>query len=330
MGRPHVAGSSIPSPELGEGEFGISYNARTGRPLRKARRVHEGSPFVDSAIAVSDASDEDSDSSTALVSKLRKRKRSPSLPASVQSDSDKILSDSCTSVETSVTSQPVQVGTQITISNLVINVPPGHTGPLVLQLDIPSQISTQTTTLHQKSKSTKQCSPQNHQQTVPERSTHAGFLDLPAELRNEIYHLVFVASDCFNFDSPSNFNRSAAFLRTCKQVHDEGRSILYSENHFLFMRKTRRHGSYWEREWNEVGFKAVHKFLHIIGPTNTALIREVTLWLEDATPCLNPSMATADERRFVFDEVLMEVLKLLAQNGRLRKLGLHFRGKLAR
>jgi hypothetical protein len=296
--------------------------------VRKARRVYEGSPFVDSAIAVSDASDEDSDSSTALIAHVRKRKRSASPPASVQSDSDKILSESGASAETSVASTPVQAGTQITINNLVINVPPGHTGPLLLQLDIPSQTSTQITT-YQTTRPTKQTSLPNTQQTTPEKSTYAGFLDLPAELRNEIYRLVFVTPDCFNFDSPSNFTRSAAFLRTCKQVHFEGRSILYSENHFLFMRKTQRHGSYWEREWNEVGFKAIRKFLRIIGPTNTALIREVTLWLEDATPCLNPSMATADERRFVFDEVLMEVLKLLAQNGRLRKLGLHFRGKSA-
>ena len=326
---PRDSGISIPSPELDKGDFGISYNARTGRPVRKTRRVYEGSPFVDSAIAVSDASDEDSDSSTALVSKLRKRKRSPSPPTSVQSDSDKILSESGASVETSVASQHVQAGTQITISNLVINVPPGHTGPLLLQLDIPSQTSTQITAPHQKSTPTKQNSVSSTQESTPERSDYAGFLDLPAELRNEIYRLVFVTPDCFNFDTPSNFTRSAALLRTCKQVHSEGRSILYSENHFLFMRKTVRHGSYWEREWNEVGFKAVRKFLRIIGPENTALLQEMTLWLEDATPCLNPSMPTADERRFVFDEVLMEVLKLLGQHGRLRKIGLHFRGKSA-
>jgi hypothetical protein len=314
------------SPELGEGDFAINYNARTGRPMRKARRVTEGSPFVDSAVAVSDAEDsDDSDSSIALASRPRKRKRSPSLAASIVSDADKIVSNSDASVDTSVTCSTVQAGMQLTIKNMIINVPPGHTGPLLLQLDIPSQTLMQPAVTEDSSQATSQ-----HSDPVTDASTetaqYAGFLDLPAELRNEIYRQVFVSDDCFNFDSPRNFSRSAAFLRTCKQVYNEARSILYSENHFLFVRKTRRHGSYWEREWNEVGFKAVRKFLHLIGPENTALIRDATLLLEDATPCLNPGMTTADERRFVFDEVLMSCLKMLAQASKLRKLHLHFRG----
>lgn len=314
------------SPEPGDDDSAVSYNARTGRPMRKTRRVTEGSPFVDSAIAVSDDGSDDSDSSTALIKRIRKRKRSPSPPASVASENDKVISDSGTSVETSMMKQMIQPGIQLTIKNLVINVPPGHSGPLILQLDIPDQSSTQIATTDAEITASSQRTVEVVPLVEQEPHQYAGFLDLPAELRNEIYRLIFVTEDVFNFDSPSNFNRTAAFLRTCKQVHNEGRTILYSENHFLFVRKTRRHGSYWEREWNEVGFKAVRKFLQLIGPDNTSLIRNATLLLEDATPCLNPNMATADERRFVYDEVLMSCVKMLARNAKLQKLQLHFRG----
>ena len=316
---------------LSRAAFATNRNMSTGRPVRKARRTYEGSPFVDSAIAVSDDDDNhDSDSSTSSVSRPRKRKRSPSPPASPRSDVDNIVSDLGSDTDTNNLSSITQTDTQIVINNMVINVPPGHTGPLILQLDIPAQASTRSITTSDKIERSQRKSSLLDDTSMPDKQHRAGFLDLPAELRNEIYRMVFVSPSCFNFDTPSNFQRSAAFLRTCKQVYDEGRSILYSENHFLLVRKTRRHGSYWEQEWNEVGFKAVRKFLKLIGPANIALLRDVTLHLEDATPCLNPGLATADARRFVFDEVLMSVLKTLAQFAKLRKLDLHFRGKLAR
>ena len=62
-----------------------------------------------------------------------------------------------------------------------------------------------------------------------------------------------------------NFQRSSAFLRTCRQVYDEGRSILYSENEFFFQRQSRRCGSIWAADWGELGFKPVRKFLKMIG-----------------------------------------------------------------
>lgn len=144
------------------------------------------------------------------------------------------------------------------------------------------------------------------------------------------YRHVLVAEQCLRFDSPTNFSRSGALLRTCHQAYDEARSILYSENHFVIVRKTGRHGSYWVSEWNEVGFRAARKFLKSIGPTNTGLLRHLTFFFEDAVPCLNPSMVTADDRRFVFDDVLMSVLRHLADHARLKKLDLHFRGKTER
>ena len=51
------------------------------------------------------------------------------------------------------------------------------------------------------------------------------------------------------------------------------------------------------------------------------------MYLEDATPCLNPNMHTADDRRFVYDDVLMSVLRQLADHAKLRKLDLHFYGE---
>ena len=329
MGR-HIW-RSVPNPEPGDSDLAVTYNARTGRPVRKIRRVTAGSPFVDSAIAVSDEDGDDSDSDIAPLARARKRKRSPSPPVSVVSELDKeldkIVSDSFASDETHVMNHSAQSVIQLIIKDVTINISPGHTGPVLLQVDIPSQLADSLSTTQTQTTTSSQVSTAAIPETEQAQQRYAGFLDLPAELRNEIYRLRFVTEDVFNFDSPSNFTRSAAFLRTCKQVHSEARSILYSENHFLFVRKTRRHGSYWEREWNEVGFKAVRKFLQLIGPDNIAMIRNVTLLLEDATPCLNPSMATADDRRFVRDEVLMSCLRMLAQHAKLQKLQMHFRGR---
>ena len=137
---------------------------------------------------------------------------------------------------------------------------------------------------------------------------------------------VFISETRLNFGCPRNFALSAAFLRTCRQVYEEGRTILYSQNHFVLRRNSNRYGSFWEREWNELGFKAVRKFFKRIGPVNTGHIRYATLLLEDAIPCLNPGLPTQDDRRFVFDDVLVSVLRHLATHGKLEQLDLHFRG----
>ena len=95
----------------------------------------------------------------------------------------------------------------------------------------------------------------------------------------------------------------------------------------MFVRASRRHGSFWEKEWSEVGFKAVQKFLRTIGPTNIGLIRQAILRLEDAIQCLNPHLHTADDRRFVYDDILMSILRVLADRAKLQSLDLHFYGK---
>lgn len=342
MSRDRSRRHAILSPELGDGDFDIALITRTGRPRRKARRTQTDSPFVDSAIAVSDPADSDITASDASARstismaryRKRKRKRSPSPPVSDDTEESADTSDTDNTAFQHSNGFASNTSIQINIKNLTVNIPPGHRGPVLLQLDLPSDISKQSSVTRNASKTRRTAylsssdlkSSQTKQMSSSRHSIHAGFLDIPAEIRNQIYRHVFVAEDHFNFDSPSNFSRGAAFLRTCKQVYEEARSILYSENHFLFVRRGRRHGSYWEPEWSEVGYKAIRRFLRLIGPTNIGLLRHVTLLLEDATPCLNPEMTTADDRRFVYDDVLMSVLRHLGDHAKLQKLDLHFHG----
>jgi len=143
-----------------------------------------------------------------------------------------------------------------------------------------------------------------------------------------VYRLAFVSPARFDFGAPNkHFQRSSAFLRTCKQVYDEGRSILYSENEFFFQRQSRRCGSIWAADWGELGFKPVRKFLKMIGPSNTSFIRHVTMLFEDAQPSLNPQMHNAEERRFVHDENLHSVLRHLATHGTLERFYMNFQGR---
>jgi hypothetical protein len=57
------------------------------------------------------------------------------------------------------------------------------------------------------------------------------------------------------------------------------------------------------------------------------LIRQLSFSLEDALPGLSPSTSTAESRRFVNDENLIDLLRRLAKHAQLRELNLHFRGR---
>ncbi|KAK5168708.1 uncharacterized protein LTR77_006017 [Saxophila tyrrhenica] len=202
-----------------------------------------------------------------------------------------------------------------------INIPPGHTGPLNIQLQPPPSGS-----WDQLERPPAFPLPQ---------TSRCMFLELPRELRDQIYgHLYLVpqnpARKCrsyFNFSNPHNFALGTSLLRTCSRIHTEASSVLYGSNHFLFARQRRETGSYWSAKWREVGFNAVRRFLVAIGPKNIRRIKHATLLLEDATPYLNPRLKTPKARRFVHDQCLMKVLRLLAAKGRLKKLGLLFRGR---
>lgn len=68
------------------------------------------------------------------------------------------------------------------------------------------------------------------------RSSRLGFLDLPAEMRNMIYEHLLVVGKVFyesNRVRTRGFGRSQlAILRTCKQIHEEAKSLYLSKNLF--------------------------------------------------------------------------------------------------
>lgn len=145
-----------------------------------------------------------------------------------------------------------------------------------------------------------------------------GFNDLPEDLREDVYRRAFVGKDAIDFTSRAGFPRSAAFLRTCRLVHEEGRRILYGENAFHFRRCGGLRGNYWTEHWVEIGFKDTRRFLEDIGPTNISFLQYVSFDLSDATPSGTPHLSD-DERRFVNDPVLHYILELIGTHAHLLK-----------
>ncbi|KAF2773735.1 hypothetical protein EJ03DRAFT_305317 [Teratosphaeria nubilosa] len=335
MARLESHDNAAPSSELGEGDFAVNYNRRTGRPIRRSLAASKAaSPFVDSAVAISDEEGSDDDGESITVS--RKRKRTPSPPLSEANESDP-LDSACESLDESDEDEAIHVGTgsakPSTQSNITINVPAGHQGPIVLHLEpsattvaVPAAPTSRAPKTSQKKVKTATRGRKKGTSQGASKG-RAGFLDLPAELRNEIYRLVFVSEEHFNFGGPTNFSRGAAFLRTCSQIHAEARSILYGENEFYFNRRTSRYGSFWENDWRELGYRSVRHFLKQIGPTNTSLIRHVVFQFEDATPCLNPITMSHEDRRFVHDDALMSILRHLGDYSQLQTFKINFHGR---
>lgn len=218
---------------------------------------------------------------------------------------------------------------------IVVNVATDHTGPILIQLDIPARNSADKAESPLKNPhiiARAQPSSGFHNALeklpdVPDSTSHVenrtGFLSLSSELRNMIYELVFVADKPLNFRLPINFQRSAALLRTCKQVHSEASAVLYGANQFAFGRRVETYGSYWTAEWSEMGFKPVRRFLKMIGEKNVTLLRTVTLLCTDAPKRLNPNLVTADSRRFTNDPALLSSLRCLGRHGQLDTIALH-------
>ncbi|EME42148.1 hypothetical protein DOTSEDRAFT_175017 [Dothistroma septosporum NZE10] len=317
------------SPELGEGDFAINFNAN-GRAIRKCRTRQRDSPFEDSAIAISDDSEDDTDEidgEVIPVAPTRKRKRSPSPEDSLPPDHFEALSETDSDAsEHNLPDSPSAGLAGHTTVHLTLNIPVGHQGPITLHLD-PKTITSQPAPYSRPDRLTQSTMARLNARSKSKSSKYAGFLDLPAELRNEIYRMIFTSEQAINFGCPDNFSRSGQLLRACNQVHEEGRSILYGENRFVVERRTQRYGSFWENEWRELGYLNVRRFIKLIGAMNTALIRHLTLMLEDAVPCLNPSMRTNEERRFVHDDDLMSLLRHLGRHSQLQNLELHFHGR---
>ena len=157
---------------------------------------------------------------------------------------------------------------------------------------------------------------------------YLSFVDsyFPVEIRDQIYELVFVDSEPFHFGCPDNFEHSAALLRTCHQVHNEGRKFLYSKNRFVIERLSKVRGSAWRtNNWVEIGFASARRFVKQAGPTNLGLIRDLSLELTDADPNLTRHLTPFD-RRFVNDLELHSILRSL-KHCNLRKLVLSFSGE---
>jgi hypothetical protein len=146
-----------------------------------------------------------------------------------------------------------------------------------------------------------------------------------AELRNNIYRQVFVTKESIDFPQPRNAPRGAAFLRTCRMVHQEGCSILYSENRFGFRRTKTSRVPFWAVEGKEVGYMDMRHFLHMIGPDNRAFLRRLHIVFEDATRPYTSNLAEGGS--FIYDANLMACLKVIAKECWLKKICLSFSGR---
>ncbi|KAK4945110.1 hypothetical protein LTR10_015536 [Elasticomyces elasticus] len=151
-----------------------------------------------------------------------------------------------------------------------------------------------------------------------------GFLDLPYELRLRVYRMAFRGASTVDFCTRRDFSRSAHFLRTSKQVHQEGTQILYGENSFHFARNHEKRGVYWQQKWKEVGYKDVRRFLETIGPVNIASLKHVSFMLEDGNKYNFPGLLEDGARRFVEDPVLQRIFHLIGDKAVLQKLAVCF------
>lgn len=325
----------LPSEGLGEGNV-VNYNSRTGRPIRKsAGRKSLVTSFVDPDEVISD-NEEDDDifledvEDTVRVAPKRKRSLSPPMSPRLQYANDLSSLGS--------TPEPVSASALMPPLSITFNVPPGHIGPFVVNLDLNSLINSQaalgtiTTTEQPHTRMSTDSgfsskASEEAEQSKPASGDKAGFLSLAPELRNQVYRLAFVTKEKLNFGMPRNFARSSALLRTCRQVHEEARSILYSENTFLFQRRPERRHPTWTSDASEIGYKDVRFFMKEIGLTNSSLLRHLIIVFTDAIPSLNPQFKGADERRFTNDNDLLFLLRMIGDKCTLEKLDLSFQGK---
>ncbi|KAH7119013.1 hypothetical protein B0J11DRAFT_509105 [Dendryphion nanum] len=215
-----------------------------------------------------------------------------------------------------------------------VNIPLGYSGPLLVQMFPGSPASgllvppTPTVAVGALPHSgpgilTPMPSPAPNPTPVIEK----GFMKLPGELRNNIYRLVFVAEDSLTFGAPNNFVRSSQLLRTCKKIHDEGCSILYGENKFVFNRNRQTHSPFWIPEPQEIGYRDVQQFFKMIGPKNMLNLRDIEFWFEDANGYTKQHRLFPESRRYINDAILADCIQTLATQANLRTAKLGFFGK---
>lgn len=278
------------SPELGDGDLTTRYNSRTGRPIRDSAGRKSLDPSYLDTIDVIDDDDLQAESASEeedhpKKKKKPKRKRTPSPPLP-DVDPLPLFPDDVPSREPT---PPMDDEDNQSI-NLTFHVPRGFTGPFVVKLDRAllsgeqsrkrqRLASVDTDASASSVESNINVAPRNRslfQGGKPKSSTRSvpvkkTFVKLPPEIRNQIYRLVFVTKENIDFGRPVNFSRSAALLRTCRQVYYEGRSILYSENKFAFSRNARSRAPYWTSQEKEIGYQDMRVFLSSIGPKNISV-----------------------------------------------------------
>lgn len=155
---------------------------------------------------------------------------------------------------------------------------------------------------------------------------YACFLELEPDLRNRIYRSLLVKDEVVKFNPAPNLSRTAAILRTNKQVHRETSGILYGENAFHLDRTEKPRGSLYT-PWKEVGYKDMRRFLEMIGPHNLAKMRFLSISLSDAIPVYSPELDTI-ERRYFNDPVVYQMFKLIGQSDAVfEKLVVDFGGR---
>ncbi|KAI9878294.1 MAG: hypothetical protein M1830_001351 [Pleopsidium flavum] len=223
-----------------------------------------------------------------------------------------------------------------TYLQLTFNCPPGQRAPFVVRLDLGSLLGIA---------NAQASSVLGSGQTPFQRYTTAagvpktsqrlgqhllstsgkGFHSLPPELRNRVYRLLFVRQ-AVRFQFGGDNSRSSSFLRCSRQIYQEGRSVLYSANKFIFDRCSDRIGHYYDKYRPEVGYSDVEQFIRDIGQFNLSLIKEVNFNLTDADPKEIPELGV-EPRRFVNNAALQRVLVLFGKYGKLDNLKIDFAGK---
>jgi hypothetical protein len=146
------------------------------------------------------------------------------------------------------------------------------------------------------------------------------------ELRNTVYRMVFVTESEIDFVVPGSSQRSASFLRTCRQIHAEATSMLYSDNRFVFRRNKHTRSPFWVSEAKEVGYFDMRHFLSMIGTTGRQLLRRIHMVFEDGSRSHANGFPDGDGR-FTHDPNLITCLKIIAKDCYLQNLALTFYGR---
>lgn len=223
--------------------------------------------------------------------------------------------------------------------HMSFNYPSGHEGPFQVKIDLASLLglvnSGDSSSLRAIQSPYQQyaSAPDSIQQQLTKggqivfESPRLGFHSLPPELRNRIYRMLFVKKQPVQLHSGYNLSRSSQFLSYQRQVYQEGASILYGLNKFVFTRSSYRVGRWFDSTISETGYSHVEECLRAIGHNNLSLMRHVAFVFTDACRITTPEL-TLETRRFVNDPDLERCLRRLGKYAKnLKTLSVNFQGK---